>query len=166
MPAHRICRKCEMSRRYRNTRYNSCKTLLEKCDLSHLTDNDSDISTRFILDSVKNKLVADFKDKWCNEINNLPKLRTYKHLKTEFCAEPYVKKHLTRTQRSAIARIRCGTFQLEVERRRYSIIPIDQRVCKLCNSVSIEDEKHSLLCFEKSTIYCNISRSCLSSMDK
>ncbi|CAG2254560.1 unnamed protein product [Mytilus edulis] len=58
MPGHRICRKVfvwdrEMSRRYRNTWFNSAKTLLDRCNLSHLTDNDSDISTRFILDSVK-----------------------------------------------------------------------------------------------------------------
>ena len=75
----------------------------------------------------------------------MPKLRTYKHLKTEFYAEPYVQKHLTRTQRSAIARIRCGTFPLEVERGRYRNIPIEQRVCKMCNSGSIEDEQHFIL---------------------
>lgn len=115
----------------------------------------SAISTRFILDSVKSKLVADFKDKWFNEINNMPKLRTYKHLKTEFYAEPYVQKHLTRTQRSAIARIRCGTFPLEVERGRYRNIPIEQRVCKMCNSGSIEDEQHFILYCDRYSVLRN-----------
>ncbi|CAG2232913.1 unnamed protein product [Mytilus edulis] len=160
MPGHRICRKVfvwdrDMSRRYRNTWFNSAKTLLDRCNLSHLTENDSAISTRFILDSVKSKLVADFKDKWFNEINNMPKLRTYKHLKTEFYAEPYVQKHLTRTQRSAIARIRCGTFPLEVERGRYRNIPIEQRVCKMCNSGSIEDEQHFILYCDRYSVLRN-----------
>lgn len=38
----------------KTTWFNSVKTLLNKSDLSYLNDIDSDISTRLVLDSVKN----------------------------------------------------------------------------------------------------------------
>ena len=108
-------------------------------------DNDSDIPTKYVLDTVKDKLSSIFKDQWLTEINIMPKLRSYKLLKTEFCVEPFLKRNLNRTQRSALARIRCGTFPLEIEKGRIRNIPIDQRICKLCDSGSVEDEKHFIL---------------------
>ena len=150
MPSYRLCRKVyvwdrDISSRYKNTWYNFVKVILEKCDLGHLLEIDSHIPTRDILDTVKERLRNDFENTWTDEINNMPKLRTYKLLKSRFCAEPYVLKCLSRPQRSAIARIRCGTFPLEIERGRFRSIPLDQRICKVCNSGCVEDEKHFLI---------------------
>ena len=75
----------------------------------------------------------------------MPKLRTYKLLKCEFQTEPFLKRFLSRSQRSSIARMRCGTFPLEIERGRSRNIPPEQRLCRMCNSNSIEDEHHFLI---------------------
>ena len=135
----------ELSRRYRNTWFNSVKDILERCELFDITDIDSNIPTKHVLDIVKTKLSDDFKEKWLTEISTMPKLRSYKLFKTDFCAEPYVKGSLTRVQRSALARLRCGTFPLEIERGRYRNVPCAQRICKMCDSGAVEDEKHFML---------------------
>ncbi|CAG2224647.1 unnamed protein product [Mytilus edulis] len=154
MPDNRLCRKVfcwdiETSTRYKNTWFNNIKTVLNTCNLTHLINySGENISTNYVLETVKSKCVDDFKDRWSNEVRTMPKLRTYKTFKSEFSTEPYVKRHLSRVQRSALARIRSGTFPLEIEQGRYRNIPPNLRICKLCNSGSIEDETHFL-------IYCD-----------
>ncbi|CAG2227980.1 unnamed protein product [Mytilus edulis] len=130
MPDNRLCRKVfcwdiETSTRYKNTWFNNIKTVLNTCNLTHLINySGENISTNYVLETVKSKCVDDFKDRWSNEVRTMPKLRTYKTFKSEFSTEPYVKRHLSRVQRSALARIRSGTF------------PPNLRTC----SGSIEDE--------------------------
>lgn len=153
LPESRICRKVfswdvEISARYKNTWFNSVKTILNNSGLANLlnhTDNQDLISTKYIIDSVKTTLIDNFKIEWNTKVQDMPKLRTYKLFKTDFSTEAYVKNCLSRKQRSVIARIRCGTLPLEVEQGRYRNIPLDRRFCKVCNSNLIEDENHFLL---------------------
>ena len=157
LPDFRICRKVflwdvTLSTRYKNTWVNSVKAILNNCGLSALIDSENNqISTKYVLDLVKTKLLDDFKADWISKVQNMPKLRTYKLYKTEFCTEAYVKKCLSRKQRSVMARIRCGTLPLEIERGRYRNIPVDQRTCKVCSSNLIEDENHFLLLCDRYT---------------
>ena len=173
MPDFRISRKVflwdiDLSTRYKNTWFNSLKTMLNNSGLSALincTNNHDTISTKYVIESVKTKLVDTFKSEWTINVQNMPKLRTYKLLKTEFCTEPYVKKFLSRKQRSSIARIRCGTLPLEVERGRYRNIPADRRICKVCNSNVTEDEIHFLFLCNRYSVRRNELRRELISVD-
>ena len=62
----------------------------------------------------------------------MPKLRTYKLSKKEFKTEAYVKATVLNTrQRSAISKMRNGTYPLEIELGRYRGIPVENRICKL-----------------------------------
>ena len=63
-------------------------------------------------------------------------------IKSRFHVEPYVQKDLSRPQRSAIGRIRCGTLPLDIEHGRFKNIQLDQLICNVCNSGSVEDENH------------------------
>ena len=75
----------------------------------------------------------------------MPKLRTYKLFKTEFETETFLNCCLTRSQRSSISRMRCGTFPLEIEKGRVRNIPVERRTCKMCDTNSVEDEIHFLI---------------------
>ena len=88
---------------------------------------------------MKKYLRDEHKQSWLDNIQQMPTLRTYKHFKSEFGTETFLKRCLTRTQRSFISRMRCGTFPL-IEKGRSRNIPIKQRTCKMCDSNSVEDE--------------------------
>ena len=50
-------------------------------------------------------------------------------------------------QRTYYAKFRCGTFPINTELGRYRKpkIPLEQRLCKVCESRAVEDEKHFLV---------------------
>ena len=102
------------------------------------------------LRAVDLKLRDFYKNKWLNEINREDsvrgpgrnKLRTYRLLKQEFGAAEYVKHpFLTKQQRSALAKFRCGVAPLRLETGRYEGLTEEERLCPLCN-IEIENELH------------------------
>ena len=56
----------------------------------------------------------------------------------------YVTAHLTRRQRSLLAKLRSGTLPLAIETGRYTRTPVDERLCRSCDSNAIETEFHFL----------------------
>ena len=81
-------------------------------------------------------------DKWTESVNSMPKLKTYKELNCRFEAQSYLRENLTRLNMLVLAELRCGTFPLEIEKRRYRNIPAERRYCKVCRSGEVEDELH------------------------
>ena len=69
------------------------------------------------------------------------KLRTYSKFKNTFSSEPYLKMTLTRKQRSALAKFRCGVAPLRLETGRYENLPVIDRTCRFCVN-EVEDEEH------------------------
>ena len=55
---------------------------------------------------------------WSRKCNVAPKLRTYRTFKTDYSAEPYVLKILSRKHGSVIARLRSGILPLAIETGR------------------------------------------------
>ena len=44
-----------------------------------------------------------------------------------------------------MSNLRLGTFDLEIEKGRYTGIPRDHRFCKICDTKEIENESHFIL---------------------
>jgi hypothetical protein len=86
---------------------------------------------------------------WCDKgLEKKIKLRYYKDAinpnledQTYLFVLPSVKKKIS------IANIRTNSHELHSETRRWSIpkIPCDERVCHLCDTKKVEDEKNRLL---------------------
>jgi len=73
------------------------------------------------------------------------KLRTYKMLKREFGTTSYLQDHhITRMQRSALAKFRCGVAPLRLETGRFEGLPVEERLCPVCNSET-ETELHAVI---------------------
>ena len=53
--------------------------------------------------------------------------------------------NLPRNERSLLAQLRCGILPLRVETGRYVGETPEQRLCKLCNTGSVEDELHFVM---------------------
>ena len=108
-------------------------------------------------------------DIWLANLQNsqlYPLLRTYKTFKSNCIMEPYL--HLVKKKprfRNAIARFRCSSHTLEIEKGRHTNpkTTVADRVCVHCKVIA--DEKHFLLkcdinAFERQCFFEKVSRSC------
>ena len=77
-----------------------------------------------------------------------PRLRTYRTIKYEYIMEPYLYLVKKARYRQAIAKFRCSSHTLGIERGRHTNpkTPVADRKCNCCDV--IEDEKHFLLMCE------------------
>lgn len=88
---------------------------------------------------------------WNNRQNETHgnKLRLYRLLKSEITWQPeaYLNCKATRIERRVLSQLRCGNLPLEIETGRYSRpkIPVENRLCKLCNKQCVENEVHFLI---------------------
>lgn len=132
---------------HRDTWSNDVKSIMTDCGLRDLFDSShtDGLSARFLCSFVEGVLMQKHCDRWIENVNNMPKLRTYQKLNNNFGVRPYLCENLTRQERSALARLRCETFSLEIEKGRYRNLPVERRVCKVCGSGDVEDEMHFML---------------------
>jgi hypothetical protein len=93
---------------------------------------------------VRKKLISNYNNLWKREIATKPKLRFYRIFKDTFAEEMYLTCSLNRIQRSYIAQLRLGILQLAIETGRYRSIPLENRICQLCDLNCIENEVHFL----------------------
>ncbi len=83
--------------------------------------------------------IDKWKEKWKNNLQINPKLRTYITFKDKYCTEIYVKECLPRKERSLLAQIRFGILPLHIDTGRFRILNL-KLTCWICNSQEIEDE--------------------------
>ena len=69
-----------------------------------------------------------------DEIENKPKLRYFVLFKIDVKIAKYATAKLNQTQISLLAKTRSGTLCLAVEAGRFRSIPLENRLCDLCNS--------------------------------
>ena len=92
-------------------------------------------------------------DNWKTEVIKVPKLRTYITYKTYFAKEPYLDIVKNRGQRALLSQLRTGVLPLSIETGRFSNIPLEYRLCLLCNEDNVEDECHFLF---RCTLYSDL----------
>ncbi|MES9880684.1 MAG: reverse transcriptase family protein [Sedimenticola sp.] len=138
-----------LSARYRNTWCNEVKQIFTDNGLPNFSNPDLTItiSSRHLVQMIRSALKHRWSSKWAADLQESAKLRTYRTFKDDVQPEPYLEKHLTIKQRSAIARFRCGSFPLAIELGRYRrpMTPLENRVCRVCDERHLEDERHFLV---------------------
>ena len=100
------------------------------------------ISNGEVLSSIVDKLKSMFKEKFFNEIANSSKLIIYNYVKEEFREEKYVNEVECCKYRSVITKFRISAHTFPVESGRWDKTPREKRVCHLCFSNDIGNEKH------------------------
>ena len=96
-------------------------------------------------DSLVKKLVRKKEEnEWRENMNKKSKLRLYRKLKNRLVLEDYVVE-LDRAKRRQITMLRGGTNSLRIETGRWRGESEEERVCDVCMSTDVEDEKHFLL---------------------
>jgi hypothetical protein len=108
------------------------------------------------LDEAKKQLIASNEVKWKANIEIKAKLRFYKKFKINLETEKYVVLNLSPQSRSYLAQLRFGVLPLAVETGRYRSVPLNDRLCEICDQNKVEDEIHFLFFCTKYVKYRNI----------
>ena len=91
------------------------------------------------------KAIGEREEKlWRKEVEQKPKLRTYRLLKTKLSFEPYLNCG-DAWRRGLVAALRCGTNMLAIETGRHTRKQLHERVCMVCKTNQVEDEQHFLI---------------------
>ena len=121
----------------------SVKKLIDNLGFSNIWDNfDKNIN---YLPLLKQRLKDQYIQYWQSSIQELPKLSYYRQFKTNFGREKYVDIIRNDFLRKTLSRFRMSSHCLEIEVGRYSNIPQNDRMCKLCSNHQVESEYHFLL---------------------
>ncbi len=96
------------------------------------------------LASAKTDLYEIEKSNWKNNILTIPKLRTYCPFKENYETEPFVYKVHNRAHKSSFSQFICGILPLKIEIGQFTQIPVEFRLCILCDSNLVEDKNHFL----------------------
>jgi hypothetical protein len=102
------------------------------------------------IDTIKNTITSKFKEKlWCNkELEDKRKLRYYKEvINPNLEDQKYLSVITSLKKKINIAKIRMNSHELHSETGCWTIPKTswDERICHLCDTKKVEDEKHFLL---------------------
>jgi hypothetical protein len=112
------------------------------------------IFDRFYIDEINKCKIGD-------DLQNHNKLRLYATVKGCFKREPYIDLVQSRNQRAWLSRLRCYAHHLKIEQGRWKKIPVNERICKVCNTDEVGDEYHAVM---KCKIF-DIKRACYLSLN-
>ena len=93
----------------------------------------------------KRRLVDCYTQNWNSDVHDNEKLLYYKEYKINLEFEPYLKIVEIRKHLKSLAKIRCVSHKLEIEKGRHKHVPRSERLCMSCNLRVIEDEYHVIL---------------------
>ena len=99
------------------------------------------------LGTLKENIYKSFMSKCMQDIQNidiLPKMRTFKTFKKEYKFENYLANFDNTNHTLALLRFRISSHNLRIETGRYTRpkTPPDSRLCLYCTSQAVEDENH------------------------
>ena len=149
MPDSRLVKTCYNMLKYYDELGNKnwvteIKTLLQRNGFGYIWDTQTVSNECKFISSFVQRLKDQFAQDWIVDVNDNRKLILYREFKHSFCYEQYLDVLKVRKFRHALAQIRSGHHELEIETGRYNDVARVERLCKLCH-VEIEDEIHFIL---------------------
>ena len=152
MPETRLTRRVfnwdyELACRGRPSWNKDIHQILTTCDIPELLDqcNWHTCSSDRLVTQVTSKLTQLESRQRSMDGAPMSRLRVYNELDTPTATPAsYVTARLSRKQRSLLAKLRSGTLPLALETGRYTQTPVNQRLCRSCNTNAIETELHFL----------------------
>ena len=116
------------------------KQMLDNLGLSNIMIYQNRIDISF--DLIKQYIFDACKQSWYSSVNNSPRLEMYARYKHNFELENYLNFITEKKYNVALTQLRLSSHDLALERGRYEYINRSDRICKLCNSKSVECEYH------------------------
>ena len=122
-------------------RSNWIKTVEKIINIFNLSDSIGNPCFKYISKEIGRKL---YTSKWEETITSIEysRLKFYKTIKSEH--SPAIYTQLPFYQRKVIAKMRCSSHNLEIEKGRHKKKLAEDRLCLMCTEKVIEDETHFL----------------------
>ena len=117
------------------------KNLMEEINMGNVFRNSAICN----IQQAEEKIRFNLETTWKNDLQHVPKLRTYSLLKSNYIVEKYITLDIPKPIRSTMAMFRCGVLPLRLETGRYKGEPVEDRICSMCVLNVVETEKHFLL---------------------
>lgn len=115
---------------------------IQRLEFSYIID--SKCSFKPLLAFIKQIIADQFIQEQSSQIFNSSKLKFYQNIYSNHKRSSYVDLLRQKSERSTLCKIRLSAHNLEIEKGRHLSIPVNERICKICNSGDIEDELHFL----------------------
>ncbi len=124
--------------------------MFNELGMGFLTNENECVDKHTILETANNCIHGKTTIQWEYNLNRevrngSNKLRTYRTFKNTFETEMYFNKPMAFNFRKCFSMLRCGTAPLRIETDSYERLPVEQRVCEVCDSDNVEDEMHFLI---------------------
>ena len=97
------------------------------------------------LDAVQSRLKRLDGEKWWLAAADMQKLRTFKEIFDDQDYKGIVYTPLTRRQRSLVIELKIGILSLGLEKGRFTNVPLEYRLCLICDDDLLDNEYHFLL---------------------
>ena len=121
------------------------REIMADCDHTEVFDLELCLGVSFVK-RIQDILIEKAQQTWTNNCATTSKLRTfYAICGLPLKADVIVTTPLLKSHRSVVAKLMCGTSNLEIERGRHKKIPRENRFCILCQNMEVEDEVHFIL---------------------
>ena len=138
---------CSLDQHGRKTWAGSMRQLLCKYGHQDVWEAQRVENVQVFLRDFTNSVKQDYDIEWENSIAQSSKLSLYRLLKpTGIARENYLRNVTLKSYRSSMAKLRCSSHQLRIEKGRHSNELMADRVCKMClhskNHYVLEDEYH------------------------
>lgn len=118
--------------------------ILNMCGLQYVWQNHNFVNIEWLSATVNQRLKDQFMQIWSNDINCSSRGQVYKILKPYFGFEKYLD-ILPVKLRKKFIKFRTSNHRFPVETGRWYNIPLNERLCLLCNKGLIGDEFHYIL---------------------
>ena len=117
------------------------REIMDDCDHTEVFDLELCLGVSFVK-RIQDILIEKAQQTCTNNCATTSKLRTfYAICGLPLKADVIVTTPLLKSHRSVVAKLMCGTSNLEIERGRHKKIPRENRICILCQNMEVEDDE-------------------------
>lgn len=113
-------------------------------NLGDLNDLGNNIVTNKSLKEFTCKMKNQYFEKWKSDIAVSKKLQFFKSFKDNYDSEKYLDVITNFEQRRHFTKFRLSNHQLAIETGRYKKLQVEDRICTLCDDITVESEMHML----------------------
>ena len=128
---------------------NKLKLAINLLNFNHVWENQNTPSINGLTRAILLKLKEKYSKYWKScltegNTNYMSKLRTYKVIKEQYKLETYLLTDIDKKFVTYFTKLRISNSKLMIEEGRHHNVPIENRICPLCN-ISVENEFHFVM---------------------
>ena len=129
--------------KFKSVWLDNIKTTLDNIGMSNLFHNTANINRIWFKNAIKLKLNDIYNQRWGESMFNSDTCLNYRAMTVQKQLQKYLVK-LPRQYMYAMCKLKCANHKMPIVIGRYSNIPVDERICNICQLNEIGDEFHYL----------------------